>query len=145
MHDLPNRTSTTMPPPTRVTFGPHEMDLPGDALGELRDSSSLLCSAEALRERLAEDGYLLLRGLHEPRLVESARRQMLERLDAGGALDRSCLLDEARTAEGNNGAFRGGKNELTSCHSYLALVRGPRTLKFFSFFRAGHAIAFDYE
>ena len=134
-----------MPPPTRVTFGPHEMDLPGDALGELRDSSSLLCSAEALRERLAEDGYLLLRGLYEPRLVESARRQMLERLDAGGALDRSCLLDEARTAEGNNGAFRGGKNELTSCHSYRELVRGPRTLKFFSFLRGGDAIAFDYE
>src|SRR5260221_1957831 len=134
-----------MPVPTRVTFGPHQIELRSDALGELRDSNALLYSAERLRERLAEDGYLLLRGLHEPRLVESARRQMLERLDVGGALARGFPLDDARIAEGNRGAFSGGKNELTSCHSYRELVRGPRTMEFFSFLRGGDAIAFDYE
>jgi hypothetical protein len=131
--------------PTRVKFGPHEMEVPGDSLGELRDSNALLQNAERLRDRLVEDGYLLLRGLHERSLVASARQQILERLDAGGALDQGFPLYDGRIAEGRSGAFRGGKNELTSCASYRELVRGRRTMEFFSFLRGGNAIAFDYE
>jgi ectoine hydroxylase-related dioxygenase (phytanoyl-CoA dioxygenase family) len=129
----------------RVIFGPHDIELPSEALGELRDSTALLANADSLRDRLAEDGYLLLRGLHDRALVKEARRQILERLDATGALDRRFPLDEARIAEGRHSIFRGGKNELTSCPAYRELVRGSRTLDVFSMLRGGPAVAFDYE
>jgi hypothetical protein len=121
------------------------MEVPSETLGELRDSSDVLERVDALRERLVEDGYLLLRGVHDPTLVKEARRQILERLDAGGALDRRAVRDEAKIAEGKHGSFRGGKNDLTGCPAYRELVRGKRTLEFFSWLRGGPAIAFDYE
>jgi hypothetical protein len=43
---------------------------------ELRASNDLLDDADALRRRLAEDGYLLLRGVHDPAEVLAARQDI---------------------------------------------------------------------
>jgi hypothetical protein len=145
LHDTHAQSNKLEVPMTQVVFGPHELQVPSETLGELRDSTALLGDAGALRNRLAEDGYLLLRELHDRDLVMEGRRQILERLAAGGALDRGFPLDEARIAAGRHGAFRGGKNELTRCPAYRDLIHGKRTLDFFSSLRDGPAIAFDYE
>lgn len=50
-------------------------------LGELRDSSPLLDDPAALRARMAEDGYLLLRNFHDRELVLDARREVARRLE----------------------------------------------------------------
>ena len=42
-------------------------------LKELRDSSSLLGHTAALQARMAEDGYLFIRGLHQRETVLTAR------------------------------------------------------------------------
>ena len=44
-----------------------------DAFGELRDSNDLLDDSPALRERMAEDGYLLLRDYLDLAWVMDAR------------------------------------------------------------------------
>ena len=46
----------------------------GKTIHELRDCNSLLGNFSALNERMAEDGYLLIRGFHPEDEVLSARR-----------------------------------------------------------------------
>ena len=56
-------------------------------LGLMRESSTLTSNTEALRARIREDGYLLLRGALDRNLVMSARRRVLEQLSSEGQLD----------------------------------------------------------
>ena len=47
---------------------------------DLRESNDILDNPDALKERIATDGYLLIRGLHDKAAILAARRQILERL-----------------------------------------------------------------
>lgn len=59
---------------------------------ELRASNDLLDDVGALRHRLAEDGYRLLRGVHDPAEVLAARRDILQRMAEEGLLDPASPL-----------------------------------------------------
>jgi hypothetical protein len=60
-----------------------------------RESSDVLGEPEGLRRRMAEDGYLYLRGLLPRRAVLEVRRQMLAIADEAGWLRRDRPRDEA--------------------------------------------------
>src|SRR5690349_8106853 len=65
-----------------------------EAFGELEGANNLLGDPEALRERMAAEGYLFLPGLLRRAEVLAARRAMAERLSAHGLLDpRAPLMD----------------------------------------------------
>lgn len=64
-------------------------------LGELRDSSALNGDFPALRKRIAEDGYLLMRGLLDREVVLAARREILLGLESVGELDPGRPVMEA--------------------------------------------------
>ena len=85
--------------PDRLRVGRSEFDFPSRELDYMRPSNELLerarrggaegeAAATALRERLAEDGYLLLKKIIPQRLVEAARqravRAVRESLDSHG-------------------------------------------------------------
>ncbi len=72
----------------KVNMGIRELELGGKYLGHLREANSLMGDMGALRARLREDGYLLIRGLHDPQKVKAARRMLLHNLDANGQIDR---------------------------------------------------------
>jgi ectoine hydroxylase-related dioxygenase (phytanoyl-CoA dioxygenase family) len=61
-------------------LGIQGQNVPPALLGDLTDSAALLADRTALRERFAEDGYLLLRGLLPPARVAAARAEVLARL-----------------------------------------------------------------
>ena len=61
-----------------LPMGKREMPLPSRYLGELQEANELLSDVAALRERMSEDGYLLIRGLFDRERVLEARRQILE-------------------------------------------------------------------
>src|SRR5690349_16409380 len=105
-----------------LTMGRREMELGGSYLGILRESSDILGDMPALRARMEEDGYLLLRGLHRREKVEAARRLILEDLDSNGQVDQSHDLMEGVVAEGGRGAFLGGSKPLTRAQPFLDLV-----------------------
>lgn len=58
--------------------------VPEALVGELQDSSALLERPAALRERLAADGYLYLKGVLDRTMVAAARAEVFARLVAVG-------------------------------------------------------------
>lgn len=64
-----------------------ELELTGDAFGELRESQDVLDDSGALRQRMADDGYLFLRGVLDRAQVIEARRECVRRLAEAGRLE----------------------------------------------------------
>jgi ectoine hydroxylase-related dioxygenase (phytanoyl-CoA dioxygenase family) len=73
-----------MKAPTGLTTHGHV--IPREFLGELRDSAGLAGDGEALRARLAEDGYLFLRGALDRAAVLAAREEVFARLAEVGEI-----------------------------------------------------------
>jgi Phytanoyl-CoA dioxygenase (PhyH) len=129
----------------RLRMGKHELEFPGKYLAELREANELLPDVDALRSRMEEDGYLLIRGLFERDRVLEARRQMLEALAREGQIDTSRPLMEARVAPERTGGFRGGHNELTGSPAFQELVASPPIMGFFERFLNGEPRTYDYK
>ena len=114
---------------------------PNAELGVLRDSSHLVNNPHELRSRLAEDGYLLIRGLHDRDQVLAARREILERM--GDAVDPSKPRDEGWIAPGRtNGAFAGGCDQSPA---FLKLVEAPQIMGFFDHFFGAPSTTFNFK
>ena len=62
----------------------------------LTDSTELLNQPEALRQRAAEDGYILIRGLLPSEDVEATGREMAAVMAEAGWIERYMPLAEAR-------------------------------------------------
>lgn len=131
--------TTTFP---RLLAAGHELDTAPASFGELRSSIDLIEDTGALRERMAEDGYLYLRGYLDREEVIAARQVIMERLAEQGALDPAfpCL----------DGVARAGAN--TSFQPDLAAHNAPlhrvlyagRMMEFYENFLGGAVRHFDF-
>ena len=127
----------------KVAIGQRELEMGGPYMTELRDSACLLGDVEALRARMAEDGYLLLRGFHDRSTVLRARSQVLARMQAAGRLAPGADPEEAAVGPERRGySFMGHNRELPAL---LDVVNSGRTMRFFSGFLGGDALTFDYK
>ena len=79
------------------------LELSDDKFGMLRDSSSIAFDADALRERMAEDGYLFLPGLLHRDEVLAARRVIAQRLELDGNLLPGTDLMDLKARPGSGG------------------------------------------
>ena len=79
---------TLAPLPPLQSYG-HPLDPDDDKLGRLRDSSDAAEDFDELRRRVAEDGYLYMKGYLEREKVLAARAGIVQRLDEAGILDPS--------------------------------------------------------
>jgi ectoine hydroxylase-related dioxygenase (phytanoyl-CoA dioxygenase family) len=100
---------------------------------------------DALRARMAEDAYLLIRKLHDPEKVKDLRRVVLENLDANGEIDRARPLMEGAIAPESRGRFLGGAKAITHTPEFLAVVEAPELMQFCSDFLAAPALTYDYK
>jgi len=130
---------------TMVKIGEHELELGGKYLGELRDANELLDNVPALRARMVEDGYLLLRGLQKSSNVEAARRMILENLAKNGQLDEGQPLMDAVAKPNSKGAFLGGAQAMTHTPEFLGVVDSPEIMGFFGHFFGEPALTFDFK
>ena len=95
-------------------------------IGEMREATELLGDPAALHERMAEDGYLLLRGFHPREDVQAARKAILD------------FLDEHNL---NN---IGRHNETVSRFpEVLNVLESPRLFDFFESYFGEKALTFD--
>lgn len=84
-----------------------EMDTSPEAFGYLRESTNVADDADALRQRMAEDGYLYLPGYLNRDDVLAARKIITDRLREEGLLDPAYPAIEGRlNADSPNPYFR---------------------------------------
>ncbi len=115
---------------------------------DMRDSNDILDNPDALRHRIADDGYLLIRGLHDKETVLTARHQILEKLDEKGMLAPDTPLMKGifnpeypePTSTGSMGNI-----DLTHLPGFKAVVEGEPIMRFFQLLLGGAARTFDFK
>ena len=130
---------------TTVTMGRVPLEMDGPYLGWMRDSNDLLNNASALRSRLEQDGYLLIRGLHNRAKVERVRELMCHNLAENDQLVPGSDPLECRVREGAHGAFLGGSKALTRSEEFLNMVEAPELMQFFARYFEQSVITYDYK
>ncbi|CAN5653102.1 phytanoyl-CoA dioxygenase family protein [soil metagenome] len=110
--------------------------------GELHDSTDIINDAPALRQRMADDGYLYLPGLLDRDKVLEARRSVLQRLWDQGSLDTNYPLMDGVAKAGVEFSYRpdlAAKNPEVETVIYTGEM-----MHFFNHFLGGTATHFDY-
>jgi hypothetical protein len=127
-------------------MGKREMEIGGKYLSlDMRDSNDILNNPSALRQRLVDDGFLLLRGLQNASKIEIVRQTVLKNLDTNQQIDRSFPIDQAVVAKGSRGNFLGGSKELTRSKEFLDVVESPEIVGFFDRLFGKTSLTFDYK
>ena len=119
-----------------------------DVSTDLRESNDILDKPSALQKRIAEDGYLLIRDLHDNDTVLSARRKILEKLAAKDMLASGTSLmagvfNPNYSEPTTTGSM--GNIELTQLPEFKAVVEGTPIMNFFKHFLGGEARTFDFK
>ncbi|MBO9607158.1 MAG: phytanoyl-CoA dioxygenase family protein [Paenibacillaceae bacterium] len=122
-----------------VTIGQRELEMGGRYMTELRSSNDILHDTEALRQRMEEDGYLLLRDFHDRDTVLRTRAAALKQLAEKGRLAPDTNLEDGIIGPENKGAEFGSMPEL------LDIVNAPWVMSFFDRFLGGESMTFDYK
>ena len=94
---------------------------------------------------MADDGYLLIRQLHDPVNILAARKMLLENLSENGQIDLSVPLDQAKIAQEARGAFLGGSKAITHTPEFLDVVESPEIMQFFTEFLGSQSMTFDFK
>ena len=97
--------STTTALPQLYSYG-HELEMTDDKVGLLRDSSDAADDFEELRRRVAEDGYLYMKGYLDRDEVLSARASLTDRLAQAGVLDPAYPAIDAVCKPGSGYVFK---------------------------------------
>lgn len=129
----------------KLKMGIRDFELGGPYLGQMREADWQGGDWPALRVQMEQDGYLLLRGLHDPAKVEAVRRLLIAHLDGQGCIDRSHPLGEAMAAEGAKGAFLGNEPSLSGAPEVLTLVKAEGLMRVMGAYLGGPALTYDYR
>ena len=119
----------------------NKFDLSPDKFGELRSSNDLLTNPDAFRQRMAEDGYLLLRSFLDKSKVRAARNELLVKMERNGSVDDDYLkregVDLSLKLEVNTKSFREGDAVRT-------LTQSGEMMAFYDLFFAEPTRALDF-
>ena len=122
----------------------HQLERGPEALGELRRTEEGADSA-ALRDRLAEDGYLYLPGFFERESVLAVRRELVGRLAAAGVLEPGAPVMDAVVRPGAALEFgRDGADLVAANEPLHELLYGGRMLGFYESLLGGPVRHLDF-
>jgi hypothetical protein len=128
-----------------VRFGQRDLAIGGTHLDEMRDANAMLADPAALRARLADDGYLLLRSFHDRDAVLAARCEVLGRIADEDLFDPDAPLAEAVIHPRRGERRFVSSPELTRGPAYRRLVEGERMMAFFASLFGEPARTFGYR
>ncbi|RAP76842.1 phytanoyl-CoA dioxygenase [Paenibacillus montanisoli] len=129
-------------------MGKRELEMGSMYLTELRSSNDIWEDTAALRERLREDGYLLIRGFHDRAKVQKARMAFLRNMHERGLLDDAAPVEEGLLKDGTKwGGLSGGTAEEleNEFQPFLDVVNGPAVMGFFDRLLGEPSLTFDYK
>ncbi|WP_422657526.1 phytanoyl-CoA dioxygenase family protein [Paenibacillus sp. EC2-1] len=131
----------------KVQIGEHELEMGSTYLTELRSSNDILNDTEALRQRLQEDGYLLIRGFHDREEVLEARMEFLRSLQAAGKLDPDAPIEEGIIGPENKGGMwgRSAADLQEEFPHFLNVVNSPKVFSFFEQLLGGPILTYDFK
>jgi hypothetical protein len=129
----------------KVKFCRTEVEYPGEKLGELRDSNDLLDNIEALKARISQDGYLLLRNFFDPETVLKAREAIVSYLSEKNALVSGEPMLEAVMPSTGREVRMTGQGVVTHHPDSLALFENKRLFDFFRRYFGEEAVTYDYK
>ena len=133
----------TQPHPPKTVCALGQIFTLGEDLLELRSSSTDMPMAE-LKQRLADDGYLLLRGFHKRADVLAARHEICQALmDAGQLVPGTDVDDAIATADAKG--LNMTKQTDQPFPAYCDVVAGKRRLDFFAEFFGENAMTLDHK
>ncbi|MGO4693032.1 phytanoyl-CoA dioxygenase family protein [Paenibacillus sp. 2TAB26] len=127
----------------KLKVGSRELEMDGKELTELRSSNDIFHDVQALRDRMEEDGYLLIRGFHDRDKVLQARTNILEKMKQMGKLDRDTQLEDGVMADGSKTIFFGGTNE--DLPALLNVLNGEHIMRFFDEFLGEQSLTYHYK
>ena len=117
----------------KYQIGKREFEAGTSALTlDLRDSNDILNDGAALRERLEDDGFLLIRGFHDAEQVTGVRREILERLQERGQLDESAPFMDGIVKPGLQTTTSVRGQEYLKTQSLRELLYSDRAHQFFA-------------
>ncbi len=128
-----------------IRFGYRDVEYPGPTLGELRDSSALLDDLSGLHDRMAEDGYLLLRGFLDRDTVLNARKTILTHMHEHEALTPDTPLLEGVMPKGGRGVRMMGRAGIAHHPDVLAVLESPTLFNFFERYFGEPALTYHYK
>ncbi|NGP44909.1 phytanoyl-CoA dioxygenase family protein [Bacillaceae bacterium SIJ1] len=131
----------------KVNIGKRELEMDSKYLTELRSSNDILDDTDALRARLQEDGYLLIRGFHDRDTVMKARTEFLQKLQQNGRLDPDAPLEEGVIGPENKGGMWGGSADQLQedFPSFLQVVNSPKIMEFTERLLGGPTMTYDFK
>jgi hypothetical protein len=129
-----------------LTANGHPLDTTSIRFGELEQANHLISDPSALRECLAERGYLFIRGLLDPTLVLEARREILLKYAILGEVDDRHPIDEAIAGDGNGvqtANLRAFSESVRTGANYLRVTDAPELLEIHERLLEGRVRSFD--
>jgi hypothetical protein len=130
----------------RLTSGGIDLDTSPESFGWLRESNDLLGDYEALRSRMAEDGYLYLPGFLDRSELTAARLAICEVLDEEGVLDPDFPIERAIAREGTKLAFRPDiANKGPAREPIRQVAYGERMMSFYRDLLGGEPMHYEYS
>jgi hypothetical protein len=129
----------------KVKFCRTEVEYPGEKLGELRDSNDLLGNMDALKARMGQDGYLLLRNFIDRETVLKAREAIVTYMDEKNALVQGEPLLEAVMPRTGREVRMTGQGAVTHHPDSLAVFENKRLFDFFRRYFDEEAATYDYK
>ena len=129
----------------KVRFGHQTLNFPGPELGELRASNDLLNDAIALKARLTEDGYLLLRELIDPETVRVARETILHYMDEQGVLVPGKPILEGAMPQDGRGVRLMGRDGISHTPQVLGVLESPRLFNLYEGLFDEPPLTFKYK
>jgi hypothetical protein len=131
----------------QVRFGGRVVGVGSPEMGRLRDSNAIADDPQALRARMDEDGYLLIRGLYDADEVGAARREIFQaQQDAGWVTpgtDPALGLINPSPPQGAPCLTHG--SAATRGPAFLRLVERGRVMRFFDRLFGEQSITFDFK
>ncbi|MEM8739065.1 MAG: phytanoyl-CoA dioxygenase family protein [Planctomycetota bacterium] len=129
----------------QVRFCHEQFELPSAELGRLRRSEDLVGDLSALRDRLAEDGYLYLKGFLDRDQVLRAREAILNYMEAHEGLEPgSRPLDGVMGVSGKSVSML-GRAHITHHPAVKAVLESPRLFELYQRLLGEPVKTFDYK